>query len=117
MGRFVKLEKGDFIGRDAAVNEREEGSERQLALLDIDVADADVINDEPVWHGGKVVGWVTSGGYAHYVDKSLALAYVPSGLATDTAEGGFEVEILGDRRSATLLAEPPFDPRATRMRM
>ena len=37
MGRFVKLEKDDFIGRDAAVKEREEGSERQLVLLDIDV--------------------------------------------------------------------------------
>ena len=116
MGRFVKLEKGDFIGRDAAVKERDEGSERQLVLLDIDVADADVINDEPVWHGGKVVGWVTSGGYAHYLGKSLALGYVPSGLAADRAEGAFEVEILGDRRSASLLTEPPFDPQALRMR-
>ena len=116
LGRFVKLEKGDFIGRDTAMREREKGSERQLVLLDIDVADADVINDEPVWHGGEVVGWVTSGGYAHYLGKSLALAYVPSGPAADRAEGAFEVEILGDRRSATLLVEPPFDPKALRMR-
>jgi len=117
MGRFVKLDKGDFIGRDAAVKEREEGSERVLVLLDIDAGDADVMNDEPIWHGGAVVGWVTSGGFAHYIGKSLALGYVPSRLANDTTDAAFEIEILGERRKATLLVDPPFDPEARRMRL
>ena len=83
----------------------------------VDAADADVLGDEPIWHDGKVVGWVTSGGYAHYVDKSLAQGYVPTELAGDTGKGAFEIEIIGDRRKATIITEPPFDPQAQRMRM
>ncbi|WP_420546717.1 GcvT family protein [Curvivirga sp.] len=116
MGRFVSLQKEDFIGREAALKEKEEGSKMQLVLLDIDASDADVINDEPIWHDGKTVGWVTSGGYAHHTQKSLALGYVPSEVAIDVAANAFEVEIMGERCPATLLTEPPFDPKAERMR-
>jgi dimethylglycine dehydrogenase len=76
-----------------------------------------VLGDEPVWHGGKVVGWVTSGGYGHYVDRSLAQGYIPTALARELAEGAFEIEILGDRRRASILGEPLFDPEGARMRM
>ena len=62
------------------------------------------------------VGWVTSGGYGHYVDASLAQGYVPVGLASDLKTGAFEIEILGDRRPARILAEPLFDPQGARMR-
>ena len=74
-----------------------------------------VLGDEPIWHKGKVVGWVTSGGYAHYVDRSLAQGYVPKDLAM--ANGSFEIEIIGDRRKASIIHEPLFDPEAKRMRM
>jgi dimethylglycine dehydrogenase len=73
-----------------------------------------VIGDEPIWHDGTVVGRVTSGGYAHAAKASVALGYVPAGLADATA--GFEIEVLGDRRSATRLDECLFDPTASRMR-
>jgi dimethylglycine dehydrogenase len=61
-----------------------------------------------------VVGWVTSGGYGHRVAQSLALGYVPVGLAD--ADAGFEIEIIGERRAARRLALPAFDPQGTRMR-
>ena len=77
--------------------------------------DADAIGDEPIWHHGKVVGWVTSGGYGHSVDKSLALGYVSREVAAETA--GFEVELIGERRPARRLTEPAFDPRGLRMRV
>ena len=73
--------------------------------------------DEPIWHAGKVVGWVTSGGYGHFVDKSLAQGYVPKELAGNLGKGAFEIEIIGDRRKATVIADPLFDPEAKRMRM
>ena len=60
---------------------------------------------------------VTSGGYGHYVDRSLAQGYVPVALAGDLGQGAFEVEIIGDRRKATVVAEPLFDPQGRRMRM
>ena len=116
MGRFVALDKPDFIGREAALKEKLEGPAKRLVLLDIDVAEADVINNEPIWHEGNVVGWVTSGGYAHYVQKSLALGYVPATLADDIQPQAFEVEILGELRPASILTETPFDPQGKRMR-
>ena len=72
--------------------------------------DADVLGDEPIWHDGKVVGWVTSGGFAHFVDKSMAQGYVPKEFAGETGKGAFEIEIIGERRKATIITEPLFDP-------
>jgi dimethylglycine dehydrogenase len=66
--------------------------------------------------GWRVIGWVTSGGYAHYVEKSMAQGYVPKELAGDESEGLFEIEILGVRRKARINVEPPFDPKGERMR-
>jgi dimethylglycine dehydrogenase len=117
LDRFVDLGKNDFIGRDAAMKEKQESGKLRRVSMIVDAADADVLGDEPIWHDGKVVGWVTSGGYAHYVDKSLAQGYVPRELAGDTGKGAFEIEIIGDRRRATVITEPPFDPQAQRMRM
>jgi dimethylglycine dehydrogenase len=72
------------------------------------------VGDEPVAYDGNTVGWVTSGGYAHWAGKSVALAYVPAGLAQ--RNDAFAVEILGAPRRATIAAEPPFDPAGVRMR-
>jgi dimethylglycine dehydrogenase len=74
----------------------------------------DVWADEPIWKDGEVVGFVTSGGYAHFVEKSVALGFVPSAMIE--AGAGFEIEILGDLRPATLITEALFDPRGERMR-
>ena len=64
----------------------------------------------------RVVGWVTSGGYGHFVEKSLAQAYLPSQLAERADERLFEVEILGVRRAAIIALEPLFDPTGSKMR-
>jgi len=124
LGPFVKVDKAaDFIGKEAARAELEAGPQRRLVTLVIDVGDpgddgvADAIHDEPVFHGGECVGFVTSGGYAHYSQASVALAYVPTRLADDPAAAdGFEVEILGHLRPARLVAEPLYDPAGERMR-
>jgi dimethylglycine dehydrogenase len=114
LGRFVDLKKGEFIGRSAAAAEQSNGGERRLITLDVAAKDADAIGDEPIWHGNRVVGWVTSGGYAHTVGKSIALGYVPRDVASETT--GFQVELIGERRTATRLTEPVFDPKGLRMR-
>jgi dimethylglycine dehydrogenase len=75
---------------------------------------ADCIGDEPIWLGEEVVGWVTSGGYAHHSGLSLALGYVPSKHVD--ADGPWEIEVVGVRRPAQLLDEPPFDPAGERLR-
>jgi dimethylglycine dehydrogenase len=114
VGRFVDLKKNDFIGREQAAEEQASGGKLKRVTFVVDAKDADVLGDEPIWHAGKVVGWVTSGGYAHYVDRSLAQGYVPKELAADGA--AFEIEIIGERRPATIQHTPLFDPEGARMR-
>ena len=114
LDRFVDAAKPEFIGRQAVVRDREQAPVRRLVTFVVEVSDADAIGDEPVWHDGEVVGWITSGGYGHSVGKSLALGYVPTALAT--AVSGFEIEILGERRAATLAPQPLHDPSGERMR-
>ena len=118
MERAMKFDH-EFIGRAAVEAEMKNGGpKRKLVMFTVDVdpeRPADVIGDEPVWHNGNVVGWITSGGYAHYSGVSLALGYIPTELA---AEGttGFEIEIIGKLRPATLQLEPVLDPSGSRMR-
>jgi len=114
MERFIAFDKDAFIGREAALAARDNPPPRRLATLVIDAVDADVHGDEPIWRDDEIVGFVTSGGYAHYVECSIALGFVPSELHRDGER--FEVEILGDRRPATVSLQPLLDPEAKRMR-
>jgi dimethylglycine dehydrogenase len=197
MDRFIKMEKNDFIGRDAAARELEGGPKLKRVSFVVDALDADVMGDEPIWakvdgtdygtvekphgygaprfdetgkevrgfpsplrggsdgeavgggvaaagldrpplsasrtsppRGGRdassirgiidgdwrVVGWVTSGGYAHHVKQSMAQGYVPAALAEDESANLFEIEILGRRRPARVNVEPLFDPTGEKMR-
>ena len=117
LGRFVDLTKNDFIGRDAAARERTDGPGRRRVAFVVDAADADAIGDEAVWKNGKVVGWITSGGYCHHADCSLAIGYVSSdALGDDADRAQWSVEIIGERRPARLQSKPLFDPDGSRMR-
>src|ERR1051325_4989206 len=71
LDRFVDVGKPDFIGREAALADKASGGKRRRVTFPVDALDADVLGDEPIWHNGEVVGWITSGGYGHYVDRSL----------------------------------------------
>lgn len=114
LDRFVDYEKADFIGREAALRDRDSTPAKQLVCLSIDAADADAVGYEPIWAGAEMVGFVTSGGYGHCAGLSLAMGYVrPSALTPDHE---LSVTILGDRRSCRVLAEAPIDPSGSRMR-
>ena len=108
MDRFVRLNKGDFTGRDALVAQQQAGVPNRFCTLEIEAEDADSFGNEPVFMEGEVVGRGTAGGYGHFVRKSLMLGYVRS----DRAEVGREcqVRILGEMRPARIVAESPYDP-------
>lgn len=115
LDRFVAYEKpADFIGKSGALAERETGGSVRLKTFRVDAKDADVIGDEPIWLNGEVVGWVTSGGFAHNSDASMAMGYVPKEHAG--AEGGWEIELLGERLAADIQHAPIWDANASRMR-
>jgi dimethylglycine dehydrogenase len=80
----------------------------------VETDDIDVSNDEAILKDGACVGYVTSGGYAHWVGKSMALGYVPIALAADGTE--LQVEILGTLYPARVTAQPLYDPEGTKMR-
>jgi dimethylglycine dehydrogenase len=115
LDRFVAYGKdADFIGKEAALAERREGGKLRLRAFIVEAADADVIGDEAIWHGGVVRGWVTSGGYTHNAKTSVAMGYVPKEIAD--RPDGFEIEILGKRHTARIQAAPLFDANFERMR-
>lgn len=115
MDRWIAWDKGDFVGRAAAIAERDgAGSAQVLVTLDVDADDADASGYEPVWHDGKRVGFVTSGGYGHTVDKSLAMAMVDRDRAAEGTE--LSVYIVGVERKATVIPPSPYDPAGKAMR-
>ncbi|MEE4117870.1 MAG: FAD-dependent oxidoreductase, partial [Paracoccaceae bacterium] len=115
LDRFIDFRKNaPFIGRAAAEAERERPPARLLCPFVVDAADADVVADEPVWLDGRVQGFCTSGGYAHWSDASLALGFLPRDRAAPGTE--VEIEILGERRPARVARGPLRDAEGARMR-
>jgi len=116
MDRWVAFDKGDFIGREAALKEKEQNSAPQrLVTIEIDAENADASGYEPIWSDGKRVGFVTSGGYGHTVGKSLAMALVdPSHMEPGTE---LSAHIVGVERGARVIAASPYDPEGKAMRV
>jgi dimethylglycine dehydrogenase len=113
--RFVHPNKGQFVGRDALVHWQQRGFNWSFSTLELHgVTDADARGSEPLWIGDDLVGRATNGGYGWRTGKSLALAMV----RPDHAEPGteMEIQILGERRRATVIAESPYDPENARLR-
>ena len=114
MDRWIDWEKPDFLGKQAALAERDSGPGRRLVTLEVHANGADASGFEPVWRDGARVGYITSGGYGHCVDRSLAMAFVPP----DLAEPGTELttHIVGAERAAQVIPPSPYDPAGTAMR-
>ena len=112
MDVFINWNK-DFVGKDASLKIKAAGVERRLVTLTIDTP-IDVSLDEAILKEGKAIGYVSSGGYAHHVGKSMAMGYVSS----EHAEAGtaVEVEILGEFYLAEVQGAPLYDAVGERMR-
>lgn len=109
---FVKWDK-DFVGKGAAVKEKEVGVSKKLTVLSIET-DTDVSGDEAVMHKGECVSYITSGAYGHFVGHSLAMTYLPVELIDSAVD--LEVEILGEFYKAKIVAQPLYDPSGVKMR-
>ena len=113
LDRFVDFEKGDFIGRDALLRQREQGPERIFACLVIDETDADPHGFEPVLADQQTIGYLASGGYGYVVGKAIGFSYLPLQYAVPSTE--LVVEILGERRPAKVVEQPLYDPKNERL--
>ena len=111
MSRFINFKKDDFVGKQATL----EAPDRfRIIYGEVDASDVDVRGAEPCLIGDACIGLTTSGGYGHRVGKSLFFACVPIENASPGSK--FEVFLQGERRSATVLEHPAYDPENARMK-
>ena len=104
LGWTVKLDKGNFLGRDALLARRERGLERRLSCMTLDDPEAVVLGKEPILDGERVLGYVTSSNRGYGVGKHIAYGYLP---VRNAAPGiRVEIEYFGERLAATVAAEP-----------
>jgi dimethylglycine dehydrogenase len=116
--RLCKLDK-DFLNKEALLKVIDKEPREVLTILALDEADvtasnADATGGEPVFKDGEGIGRVTSGTYGYSVGASLALGYLKQGVAQPGDV--VEVMVLGKPHKATVLAEPPFDPKGEKLR-
>ena len=114
LDRFVKLEKGDFIGKDALLKRQKEGLRKKLVTLKVEATHAPARGGSSVMQDGKVVGTVTSGDWGHRVGLNLAYAFVEPNLAAEGIK--IQMDIYGDMVDVEVIAPSPYDPSLARMR-
>ena len=115
LDRFVQMQKEDFIGRQGLLDWQQRGFGNAFVTLKVhDTKDADAIGGNPLYLDGKLVGRATSGGYGFRVGHSIALAMLKPELATEGTM--IEIDILGSRYQAEVIAESPFDPDNSHLR-
>jgi glycine cleavage system aminomethyltransferase T/glycine/D-amino acid oxidase-like deaminating enzyme len=114
VGFCVKLDKGEFVGREALVAAAEDGPRHRLACIVLDNPRRVALGNEPVRVDADVVGRVTSGGYGYTVERSIAYAYLPVSLAAPGT--AVAIEIFGRWVDGEIAAEPLFDQAGERIR-
>jgi dimethylglycine dehydrogenase len=110
LDRFVRMNKGEFIGREALAKQSAAGVPHRFVTVEVHgVTDADPLGNEPLFdERGTMVGRATSGYYGHVLKKSLAIGYVKSAFSAVGTR--LQIEVLGERRQATVLVDSPYDP-------
>ena len=115
---------GGFIGRDALLRQRD-GGHLESRIVSLCVREATqksgpyLYRNEPVWKGGEIVGYVTSGVWGFRLDRSLGMASVrrAGGVTSGwLAEGDFEVEVAGVRHAIDVQFAGFYDPKGARLR-
>ena len=117
LDRFVRLNKTDYPGRQALEKQGRETRKAQFVTMEVSVEEADCLGNEPIYAKGNkeaVCGRVTSGGYGHRLEKSLALGYIHPDLARVGQE--LDIRILGRDYPARVIAESPYDPENLKLR-
>jgi glycine cleavage system T protein len=114
MGFAVKLNKGDFLGKEALVKQKAEGIKQKLCCFSLSDPTIIALGNEPILKGDRVVGWITSGGYGYSVKKSIAFGYLPVADAKPGNE--FETDWFGEKIALKVEAEPLYDPKGERIK-
>ncbi len=114
LDRFVKPNKGDFIGKQALLKRREQGPRRKLVTLKIDATHAPAHSGTSLMQGNAVIGTVTAGDWGHRVNLNLAYAFVDPALAGPGST--MLLDLCGDLVGAEVIEDSPYDPDFVRIR-
>ncbi|MDP5084786.1 MAG: FAD-dependent oxidoreductase [Yoonia sp.] len=115
-----KLNGGDFLGREAVLRKRESGLEKRLIQFKLADPSAHLHHNEPLLRDGKIVGFLTSGGYGHALGAAVGLGYVPcthpGEPAAQMLAATYQIEVAGRLYDAKASLAPMYDPKALRPR-
>lgn len=119
LGFAVKVDKGDFIGRDAVLRKKAAGLDRRLVQFRLSDPEPLLFHNEAIVRDGEIVGTITSGNYGHHLGGAIGLGYVPSKEENpeQILASNYEIEIAGVRVKAEASLKPMYDPKAERVRM
>jgi 4-methylaminobutanoate oxidase (formaldehyde-forming) len=116
----VRLDKGDFIGRDALLRQKQKGISRKLVIFTVDDPEPLLLRSEPVYRNGEHVSETTSGAYAFKLGTSIGMGYLsqPGGITNDwILSGKYEILVEGKKYPARVHMKSPYDPRNERPKM
>ena len=113
LGFCVRMNKGEFIGRDALAKQKAQGIARKLATITLE-KNMGLYGGEPVYHNGNLLGRLRSGGYGYTIGKSIGLVYVPIEIAQVGTP--LEIEIFGERFAAQIDADVLYDAQGEKIR-
>lgn len=114
LGFAVKLDKGEFIGKEALVKQKAEGITRKLCTITLADDRTIVLGKEPIHLNGKTVGWVAAGGFGYSVNKSIVYAYLPMEYAKPGTK--LEIECFGEQVGAEVTQSVLWDPKGERIK-
>ena len=120
LGFAVRVQKPDFIGRDAVLRKKDEGLKRRLVQFMLEDPDPLLYHNEPIVRDGRIVGYLTSGNYGHHLGGAVGMGYVPleaDDHAHSLLASSYEIEVAGRRFAARASLKPMYDPRSERVRM
>ncbi|UCD79809.1 MAG: GcvT family protein [Desulfobacterales bacterium] len=120
LGFCVKMDKGDFIGRQALTKQLETGLKRKLVTFTIEDPEPLIYHDEPIYRDGIPAGENTHGSYSHLFGCAIGMCYLenPDGIQDDwILSGRYEINVAGKRYPIKVHLKPPYDPQSDRVRM
>jgi 4-methylaminobutanoate oxidase (formaldehyde-forming) len=120
LGFGVKLDKGDFIGRDVLLKLKEAGLKRKLVMFTLEDPDIMLYGSEPMYRDGVWMDNLRSGAYGFKVGSAVGMGYVKhENPITEEwiLNGKYELEVQGKMIPAKVHIRSPYDPKNERTRM
>jgi 4-methylaminobutanoate oxidase (formaldehyde-forming) len=120
LGFCVKMDRGDFIGRDALAEKLKTQPERKLVIFTLEDPEPLIYHDEPIYRDGELVSENTHGSFSHVLNAAIGMCYLknPGGITDEwITSGKYEINIAGKMFPLKVHLEPPYDPKSERVRM